>query len=98
MNSTQNMKRTIRAESDPFLAANWRASKVLQCLEEKKKADLVAFLRERHKERFFDPIQHLKSGPDKPPCTDPYARWCGRGRWVTAAPYADLTDFPPVEE
>src|SRR2546428_610556 len=22
----------------------------------------------------------------EPPCTDPYARWCGRGRWVTAAP------------
>jgi hypothetical protein len=22
----------------------------------------------------------------EPPCTDPYAGWCGRGRWVTAAP------------
>src|SRR6202007_119371 len=22
----------------------------------------------------------------EPPCTDPYARWCGRGRRVTAAP------------
>src|SRR5215831_10130687 len=22
----------------------------------------------------------------EPPCTDPYARWCGRGRWATAAP------------
>src|SRR5271168_3592226 len=22
----------------------------------------------------------------EPPCTDPYARWCGRGRQVTAAP------------
>src|SRR5438093_6722027 len=22
----------------------------------------------------------------EPPCTDPYARWCGRGRRATAAP------------
>jgi hypothetical protein len=22
----------------------------------------------------------------EPPCTDPYARWCGRGRRVTVAP------------
>jgi hypothetical protein len=22
----------------------------------------------------------------EPPCTDPYARWCGRGRRVAAAP------------
>src|ERR1039458_8341034 len=26
-----------------------------------------------------------RNRPD-PPCTDPYARWCGRGRRVTAAP------------
>src|SRR5688500_4475507 len=27
----------------------------------------------------------------EPPCTDPYARWCGRGRWVTAAPMPILS-------
>src|SRR5207237_5481406 len=29
----------------------------------------------------------------EPPCTDPYARWCGRGRRVTAAPMP-ITAFP----
>ena len=24
--------------------------------------------------------------PIEPPCTDPYARWCGRGQRATAAP------------
>src|SRR5215467_14415717 len=28
----------------------------------------------------------------EPPCTDPYARWCGRGRRVTAAPMP-IMDF-----
>jgi hypothetical protein len=29
---------------------------------------------------------HLNHNRLEPPCTDPYARWCGRGRRVTAAP------------
>src|SRR2546426_5620690 len=29
---------------------------------------------------------HARTNRLEPPCTDPYARWCGRGRWVTAAP------------
>ena len=48
---------------DPYLAANWRASKVRSCLRRKDKDDLVRFLRERHQERFFQPIRHLKSAP-----------------------------------
>src|SRR5450759_3632968 len=29
-----------------------------------------------------------------PPCTDPYARWCGRGRRVTAAPMPITETWP----
>ena len=49
---------------DPYLAANWRASKVRSCLRRKDKDGLIRFLRERHQERFFQPIIHLKSAPD----------------------------------
>ena len=48
---------------DPYLAANWRASKVQSCLRRRDKDGLVRFLRERHQERFFRPIGHLKSAP-----------------------------------
>jgi Uncharacterised methyltransferase family (DUF6094) len=30
----------------------------------------------------------------EPPCTDPYARWCGRGRRVTAAPMPIKSLYP----
>lgn len=49
---------------DPYLAASWRASKVRSCLRRKDKNSLVQFLRERHQERFFQPIKNLKSAPD----------------------------------
>src|SRR5579862_7383527 len=29
----------------------------------------------------------------EPPCTDPYARWCGRGRRVTAAPMPIIASY-----
>ena len=29
--------------------------------------------------------------PTEPPCTDPYARWCGRGGAARLPPYPDLT-------
>lgn len=48
---------------DPYLAATWRASKVRSCLRRKDKDGLVRFLRERHQERFFQPLIHLKSAP-----------------------------------
>jgi hypothetical protein len=36
----------------------------------------------------------------EPPCTDPYARWCGRGRRVTAAPMPihEPAGAKPVDE
>jgi len=34
--------------------------------------------------------------PLEPPCTDSFARWCGSGRRVTAAPYADHVGQCPV--
>jgi hypothetical protein len=49
---------------DPYLAVNWRASKIRSCLRRKDKNSLVQFLRERHHERFFQPIRNLKSAPD----------------------------------
>src|SRR5947209_20503360 len=48
---------------DPYLAAGWRASEVQSCLRKKDKERLIQFLRERHHERFFEPIRHLKSAP-----------------------------------
>lgn len=44
---------------DPLLALHWRASKVRTCLHKKDRIGLVAFLKERHEERFFRPIRHL---------------------------------------
>jgi hypothetical protein len=45
---------------DPYLASRWRASKVRRALRTKSKKNLVAFLRDRYRERFFQPIQCLK--------------------------------------
>ena len=49
---------------DPYLAVNWPASKIRSCLRRKDKDSLVRFLRERHQERFFQPIHKLKSAPE----------------------------------
>ena len=46
---------------DPLLARNWPASMVEQCLANRDTAGLVQFLRERHRQRFFKPINQLKS-------------------------------------
>jgi hypothetical protein len=46
---------------DLRLATNWPVSKVRSCLRRKDTNGLVQFLRERHDERFFRPIRHLKS-------------------------------------
>ena len=48
---------------DPLLASHWPASRVRQCLRRKDKAALVQFLKERHEERFFEPLRHLKTAP-----------------------------------
>jgi hypothetical protein len=48
----------------PYLAANWTASEVRSCLRRKDKDGLIRFLRERHQERFFQPIRHLKVAPE----------------------------------
>src|ERR1035437_164186 len=32
------------------------------------------------------PVRSMLAQPLEPPYTDPYVRWCGRGRRVTAAP------------
>lgn len=46
---------------DLFLAAGWRISRVRASLRTKDRAGLVEFIRQRHRERFFDPIQQLRS-------------------------------------
>lgn len=51
-------------KQDFYLAVNWRASEIRSCLRRKDKDSLVRFLRERHHERFFQPIRNLKSAPD----------------------------------
>jgi hypothetical protein len=47
--------------SDLRLATNWPVSRVRNCLRRKDRNGLVQFLRERHDERFFRPIKHLKN-------------------------------------
>src|SRR5215471_5327497 len=37
-------------------------------------------------ETFIGGRDFARASIAEPPCTDPYARWCGRGRRVTAAP------------
>ncbi|MGH7771433.1 MAG: hypothetical protein ACREQA_04280 [Candidatus Binatia bacterium] len=49
--------------NDPKLANAWRASKVRRCLRKKERHELVRFLRERHYERFFEPVQCLRKAP-----------------------------------
>jgi hypothetical protein len=51
------MKNEIR------LASNWPISRVRTCFRRKDKGSLIQFIRERHRERFFDPISRLKSAP-----------------------------------
>jgi hypothetical protein len=48
---------------DPLLAAGRRASVVLKWLRRKDTGQLIQFLRERHRERFFEPINYIKNAP-----------------------------------
>jgi hypothetical protein len=47
--------------SDLRLATNWPVTRVRTSLRRKDRNGLIQFLRERHEERFFRPIRHLKS-------------------------------------
>jgi hypothetical protein len=47
------------------LASNWPVSKVEDSLKRRAKSEIIEFLRERHEERFFDPIRHLTSSRGK---------------------------------
>jgi hypothetical protein len=47
--------------SDLKLATDWPVTRVRSCLRRKDRNGLVQFLGERHEERFFRPIRHLKS-------------------------------------
>ena len=48
-------------DSNPLLASHWRKQAVLNCLDAGDTIRLVCFLRERHTERFFEPIHRLTS-------------------------------------
>jgi hypothetical protein len=48
---------------DPKLAPGWRAGTVLDRLQRRGKADIIDFLRKRHKERFFKPVKYLLDAP-----------------------------------
>lgn len=49
--------------SDPLLAHNWPKSMVSECLDAGRTVELACFLRERYRERFFEPIRLLRSAP-----------------------------------
>ena len=46
-------------QKDIRLAKKWPASKVRGCLRRKDRAQLVRFLADRHRERFFEPIEYI---------------------------------------
>jgi hypothetical protein len=46
-----------------LLAHGWPISKVRHCLRTSSKAELIAFLRARYRDRFFKPIQLLRKAP-----------------------------------
>ena len=51
--------RTVNANVK--LARNWTVKRVRRCLDKNQKHELVRFLDERYRERFFDPITCLRS-------------------------------------
>jgi len=53
---SQNMK----------LASRWPIVKVRRCLRNRDRNGLVRFIKERHEERFFQPIRHLINLPENP--------------------------------
>ncbi len=54
------MKPIAKFKRDLLLAAGWRVSRVRISLRTKDRAGLIEFIRQRHRERFFDPIQQLR--------------------------------------
>jgi hypothetical protein len=50
---------------DVRLANNWPISRVKDRLGRQAKGEIIEFLRQRHQERFFGPIQYLTSLPNK---------------------------------
>jgi len=51
--------------SEIRLANNWPVTKVDDCLTRQARSEIIHFLRERHEERFFDPIRHLTASCNK---------------------------------
>jgi hypothetical protein len=54
-----DVKPLAKSEVDMRLAADWRISRLRECLKQRDRAGLVLFIRERHTERFFQPIERL---------------------------------------
>src|SRR6266851_268133 len=52
---------TSKISSEPELATGWPVSRVAGCLKSANKNGLIAFLQQRYEERFFKPIQVLKT-------------------------------------
>src|SRR5437660_610686 len=55
------MKPKAKIKRDLRLAADWRISRVRTSLRKKDRAGLIEFIRQRHKERFFEPIRQLRT-------------------------------------
>jgi hypothetical protein len=53
------VKPPAKSKVDIRLAANWRISRLRECLKKRDRAGLALFIRERHTERFFQPIAQL---------------------------------------
>lgn len=51
------------ASTEPELAGGWSISRVRLALNSADKTSLTAFLTKRYEERFFEPIQRLRSSP-----------------------------------
>jgi hypothetical protein len=49
--------------SDVRLARNWTRLRVLESLDNAEKEELIRFLAERYRERFFEPIRLLRQAP-----------------------------------
>jgi len=49
----------VKNNREILLASRWPASKVRSCLRRKDRPQLVRFLKDRHEERFFGPIDHI---------------------------------------
>ena len=57
------MRSAPKFSGDILLAAGWRISRVRKSLRTADKAGLIEFIRQRHRERFFEPIEKLRDAP-----------------------------------